>query len=171
MTPLVDSLAGIAACARSMVRLCVSDPDRFHRHMADELRLTLFEPVPGKPGEVISTLFRPTGEFDLEVEMRASVEGLHQMTVYFDGFRVASSRSNVVLTASTVSVDGAGTGTGEGPPWTVDQDDAALWASGAGVTPDDVAGVIWEIEAAARVALEQLAELLRYAQNDLGAGW
>ena len=139
--------------------------------MADELCLTLFEPVPAKPGEMISTLFRPTGEFDLDVEMRASVDGQEQVTVCFDGFRVASCSSSTVRTVSTVSVDGTGAGTGETPPWTVDQGEAALWASGAGLAQDDMVGSIREIEAAAHVALEQLAELARYAQSARGAEW
>ena len=169
-TPPVDSLTGIAACAQSMVRLCVSDPDRFHRQMADELRLTLFGPVPGKPGEVISTLFRPTAEFDLEVEMWASVNGQQQVAVYFDGFKVAWCNSNVAPATPTAGTKGGRMGTDEAAPWAVDQDEAAQWALGVGQAPDDVAGAMREIEAGARVALEHLAELVRYAQSDRGAG-
>lgn len=165
-THLEGSLAGIAACAQSMVQLCVSDADRFHRDMADELRLTLFEPVPGKPGEVVSTLFRPTGEFDLEVELRISVDRQQLVTVRFDGFRVASCSSNMVLTTFTARIDGAGTGTGEAHLWSLDHDEAALWASGAGLAPDDLTGVIQETEAAALVAWEHLAKLVRCAQRD-----
>ena len=167
--PLCDSLAGIAACARSMVRLCVSNPDRFHCNMVDELRLTLFEPVPGKPGEVISTLFRPTGEFDLEVRMSASFEGPHQVTVYFDGIRVAWCRPKGGLTVSAPGPDDRRTGAVESPPWTVDQGASALWASGMGLAPDDTAGAFREIEAAALVAQGQLAELVQYAQAERSA--
>lgn len=60
MTPFVGNLAGIAECARLLVRLCVLDPSRFHRHMAEEVHITLLEPVPSRSGEVISALFRPT---------------------------------------------------------------------------------------------------------------
>ena len=167
--PLFDSLAGIAACAKAMVRLCVSNPDRFQRHMVDELRLTLFEPVPGKPGEVISTLFRPTGEFDLEVEMSAGFKGSHQVTVYFDGLRVAWCRPKSGSNISTLGPDDSRTGVVESPRWTVDQGAAALWASGVGVAPDDTAGAFREIEAAAFVARGQLTELVEHAQAARGA--
>ena len=134
--------------------------------MANELRLNLFDLVPGKPGEVINTLYRPTGEFDLVVEMSASSDGQNQVTVYFDGFRVASFNSAVVTTISTERRDDSRNGMGEASRWTVDQDEAALWVSSAGLTPDDPVGVIREIEAAALVAWEHLATVVRHAQTD-----
>lgn len=167
-TPLVESLVGIADCARSLVQLCLADPDRFHRHLADELRLTLFQQVQGKPGEVISTLFRPTGEFDLKVEMSASAAGLHQLAIYFDASRVAWCSSIGVSTGSTMSAYRNLTGCGAALSWTVDQVEAALWASGVDVAPDDTVGVTREIEAAALDAWDHLAELMRYAQRDSG---
>lgn len=170
MTPFVDNLAGIADCARLLVRLCVLDPSRFHRHMAEEVHLSLLEPAPSRSGEVISALFRPTGEFDLEVEHWESVDGQHRVTVYFDGFRVAWCNSRVVPTGATVGAVGNPTNMSGPPAWTVDQDEAALWASGAGAAHNDEASTILQIEAAAVVALAQLTELLRYAQSEQGAG-
>jgi hypothetical protein len=170
-TPLVECLISAAACARSLVRLRVANQDRFHLDVVDELRRSLLQPVPPRPGEMISTLFRPTGDFDLEVRMSASAEGRHQLADFFDDSRVAWCNLRVIPTTSTASAHGSLLGMQEIPAWSVDQHTATLWASGAGVSPDDTAGAVQEIEAAALNDWARLGQSVRHALVEADRAW
>lgn len=163
---LLQCLTGIDDCTRSLVRLRVADPDGFDRHLSDELRLNLFQAVAGRQDGLATTLFRPTGEFDLDVEIAIESDGQQQVTVYFDGFRVAWRRTVALPTLQMLTAafgERALPTPDERSSWIIDHDGATLWASGTGLAPDDQDGIAREVEVAALDAWESLAELERYA--------
>jgi hypothetical protein len=149
----------IADCTFSLLRLNALDPASFHRLMADNLRLNHYLPLADNPDQLASTLYRPTGEFDLEVTVISDSSGNYRVNVCFDGFGVASCEFCDPKTVPTLAENGSPGILGKTRVWSIDHDESALWALGEGIAQEDVAGVYRAIEAAALVGWEHLADL------------